>query len=79
MIDSTLRPCCVFLMRLGELAPPRTTILGFRDFRHFFTDFMFFFKNFKSFISRDAVLRSRVKFNKFNFLFESVQSVYVLS
>ena len=33
-LDSTvkIRPCCVFLMPLGELAPPRTTILGFRHF-----------------------------------------------
>ena len=57
-----IRPCCYFLMTMGELAPPRTTILGLRDFSHFSTEFIMFTKYFNSFQSRAAVLRFREKF-----------------
>ena len=60
-----MHPCCVLKGTLGELAPLRMTILGFRDFSHFSTEFNIFFQYFLGFISRDAVLRFRLKFNKF--------------
>ena len=64
-----IRPCWhLFHDTGGTCARPRS-ILGLRDFCHFFTDFSFFKLDFRSFLAGYTVLSFKLKFKKFKFVF----------